>query len=64
LERAGWTLDRIRGSHFVLKSADGLRVIVPVHGNKTLPIGTLEGIIEQSRIPVAEFEALLRGKKP
>jgi predicted RNA binding protein YcfA (HicA-like mRNA interferase family) len=64
LERAGWYLHRVRGSHHILKAPDGRRVSVPVHGNRTLAIGTIEGIIEQAELTVEEFEALLRGKKP
>jgi predicted RNA binding protein YcfA (HicA-like mRNA interferase family) len=63
LERAGWYLHRVRGSHHIMKAPDGRRVSIPVHGNRTIPIGTLEGIIEQAEMSVQEFETLLRGKR-
>jgi predicted RNA binding protein YcfA (HicA-like mRNA interferase family) len=63
-ERAGWRVDRIRGSHHLLKAPDGRRVTVPVHGAKTLPVGTIDDIIEQAGLSVDEFIALLRGKSP
>jgi predicted RNA binding protein YcfA (HicA-like mRNA interferase family) len=43
LEQQGWRLDRVRGSHHVLKK-DGKSCPVPVHGNKDLPTGTLKNI--------------------
>jgi predicted RNA binding protein YcfA (HicA-like mRNA interferase family) len=47
LERRGWHLDRIRGAHHVYKAPAGGRiVIVPVHGNKSLPTGTQRGIMK------------------
>lgn len=64
LERAGWYVHRVRGSHHILKAPDGRRTSVPVHGNTTLPIGTVEGIIDQVEMPVEEFVAMLQGKKP
>jgi predicted RNA binding protein YcfA (HicA-like mRNA interferase family) len=33
-------------------------VVVPVHGNRTLPIGTLRSIIRQSGLTEEEFAAL------
>lgn len=55
LVRAGWVVDRIRGSHDVLVSPDGRRGVVPVHGAVTLPVGTIEGIIDQTGLTVSEF---------
>ena len=34
-------------------------VVVPVHGSRTLPIGTLRSIIRQSGLTDEEFGALL-----
>ncbi|MGH2616540.1 MAG: type II toxin-antitoxin system HicA family toxin [Thermomicrobiales bacterium] len=64
LERAGWYVHRVRGSHHIVKAPDGRRTSVPVHGNRTLPIGTLEGIIDEAEMTVEEFAAMLRGKRP
>jgi predicted RNA binding protein YcfA (HicA-like mRNA interferase family) len=37
LERGGWTLARINGSHRIYRhAATGRRVVVPVHGNQDL----------------------------
>jgi predicted RNA binding protein YcfA (HicA-like mRNA interferase family) len=60
LERAGFLVHHVSGSHYVLKHSEkaGLRVIVPWH-NKDLKRGTLRSIIEQSGLTVPEFIALL-----
>lgn len=36
LKLNGWTLDRIRGSHYVFVKADSRPVSVPFHGNKDI----------------------------
>jgi len=41
----GWKLDRIRGSHHVMKKGED-SLVVPVHGNKDLPKGTLNDILK------------------
>jgi predicted RNA binding protein YcfA (HicA-like mRNA interferase family) len=61
LQKTGFELDRIRGSHHVMRH-DGppvRAVSVPVHGNRPLPRGTLKAIIEQSGLELEEFIALL-----
>jgi len=43
LERHGWQLDRISGSHHIyIKPGQPASIPVPVHGNKALKIGILE----------------------
>jgi predicted RNA binding protein YcfA (HicA-like mRNA interferase family) len=42
LERRGWTLLRISGSHHIFgKSGSVVRLSVPIHGNKPLKTGLL-----------------------
>ena len=40
LERKGWTLQRVRGSHHIYGKPGHGPLPVPVHGNKTLKPGT------------------------
>jgi len=47
LKNAGWTVDRIKGSHHILIKGV-LTVVVPVHGNSDVPKGTLNAILKQS----------------
>jgi predicted RNA binding protein YcfA (HicA-like mRNA interferase family) len=60
LERAGFVLDRVSGSHhhFTHPSNPTLFVSVPYH-NKDLKTGTLAAIIKQAGMSVDEFRKLL-----
>ncbi len=59
LERDGWAVARISGSHHHLQhpSKPGT-VPVPVHAGAILPPGTLRSIIRQASLTVDEFRAL------
>jgi predicted RNA binding protein YcfA (HicA-like mRNA interferase family) len=46
LERKGWVLTRIRGSHHRYENEGFPPVVVPVHGNRTLKLGTQLGIMK------------------
>jgi predicted RNA binding protein YcfA (HicA-like mRNA interferase family) len=56
LQRAGFTVHRIKGSHHHLRHPDKLhlRVSVPMH-QRDLPPGTLRAIIRQADLTVDEF---------
>jgi predicted RNA binding protein YcfA (HicA-like mRNA interferase family) len=60
LKRAGFVVDRQRGSHVILVYAQSRRrVSVPVHAGKTVKIGTLSGILDDAGLSVEEFIRLL-----
>jgi len=43
LEKKGWVLRRVSGSHHVyLREGMHIRISVPIHGNKPLKIGLLK----------------------
>lgn len=44
-----------KGSHQKWRHPNGRQVIVAMHGNKPIPIGTLKSIIEGSGLSVADF---------
>ena len=46
LQKRGWTIDRIHGSHYIMKKGNQT-IVVPVH-NKDLPIGLLNSIKKQA----------------
>ena len=48
LERKGWVLARIKGSHHRYEKAGHTPVVVPVHGNKTLKTGTQHDIMKNA----------------
>ena len=59
LERCGWKLDRIKGSHHVLRHPDHPhRVVVPMH-SRDLAKGTLNQIVSASGLDRAQFLKLL-----
>ena len=41
LERAGFTVDRSRGSHVFLRHPDGRTTTVPMHSGETIDAGLL-----------------------
>jgi predicted RNA binding protein YcfA (HicA-like mRNA interferase family) len=45
LERAGFKVARISGSHHVMRHPDGRTVPVPVHPGRDMPKGTLRNIL-------------------
>ena len=58
-ERLGFTWRRQRGSHAVyVRSNDQARVVIPMHGGDLKP-KTLRSIIQDLRISVEEFRAML-----
>ena len=59
LEKAGFEVVRIRGSHHVLRHPDGRGTSVPVHRNQEVRVGTLRAILRDCRLSVDEFLDLL-----
>lgn len=55
LKRHGFELAGQKGSHQKWRHASGRQVIVPVHGSKPLPIGTLRSIMEGSGLAADDF---------
>ena len=47
LREDGWELDRINGSHHIMKKGDQT-LAVPVHGDKPIPTGLLEKLLKQA----------------
>jgi predicted RNA binding protein YcfA (HicA-like mRNA interferase family) len=45
LERAGFTVSRVSGSHHVMRHPGGRTVVVPVHAGHDVPKGTLRNIL-------------------
>jgi predicted RNA binding protein YcfA (HicA-like mRNA interferase family) len=59
LEKAGFTLLRVKGSHHMLIGPAGRFAVVPVHAGKDVPPGTLRRIIRDADLSVAQFVDLL-----
>lgn len=58
LERAGFAIERTRGSHCFLRHADGRATVVPMH-NRTLGLGLLRKILADCSIEPAQLRNLL-----
>ena len=60
LQCGGFELTHVRGSHHYLrKPGAAALVVVPVHGNRDLPAGTLRSILRQAGLTAEELCALL-----
>ena len=59
LEKVGFEVVRIRGSHYVLRHPDSRGTSVPVHRNQEVRVGTLRGILRDRKLTADEFLNLL-----
>jgi predicted RNA binding protein YcfA (HicA-like mRNA interferase family) len=60
LRKFGFRLDRVEGSHHMLiKDGHPNTIVVPVHGAKPLPRGTLASIIRIAGVGKRQFFAAL-----
>lgn len=59
LERAGFKLARVVGSHHIMRHPDGRGTTVPVHQGRDVAKGTLRGILSDVGMTVEELRRLL-----
>ena len=59
-QRAGFVVDRIKGSHHVMKR-DGhpVHLSIPVHPGRDVGVGLLKALIEAAGLSIEEFRELL-----
>lgn len=51
VEKLGWTLSRVKGSHHIYTKENTSKIVViPVHGNRDLPTGTLSGVLRDAEL--------------
>lgn len=56
LERKGWKLDRVNGSHHIYKALGSFATVsVPIHGNRDLRTGTLRALLRDSGLTEADL---------
>ena len=60
LNRAGFVVARIRGSHHFLRHVDGRATVVPVHSGETIGPGLLHKILRDCKLTVELLEDFLR----
>jgi predicted RNA binding protein YcfA (HicA-like mRNA interferase family) len=57
VERRGWRLLRINGSHHVYGKVDSVvRLSIPIHGNRPIKIGLLRHLAKLAGIPDDDIE--------
>ena len=59
LERAGFVVIRVKGSHHRLQHSDGRATTVPVHGTEIVGPGLLSKILRDCEITSDEFDRLV-----
>ena len=57
LQRAGFVIRRQRGSHVILRHADGRQTYVAMHSGD-VPTGTFRAILKQTSMQEEEFRNL------
>ena len=56
LERNGWKLFRVKGSHHIYgKAGSVVRLSIPIHGNRPLKIGLLRHLAKLAELPDGEL---------
>jgi predicted RNA binding protein YcfA (HicA-like mRNA interferase family) len=50
LEKAGFSVVRVRGSHHMLRHADGRTTTVPAHGGEIIGVGLLSRILRDCQL--------------
>jgi len=56
LERRGWKLLRIHGSHHIYgKEGSVVRLSVPIHGNQPLKVGLLKHLLKLAQLSEVEL---------
>jgi predicted RNA binding protein YcfA (HicA-like mRNA interferase family) len=55
LRTAGFSIDHVTGSHYILMHPDGRRTVVPYHAGREIKRGVLRAILQQAGLTVEEF---------
>lgn len=63
LEKAGFVVDRQRGSHVFLKHPDGRATVVPMHAGETIGPGLFAKILRDVELHRENFLKSKKGKR-
>ncbi len=56
VQRKGWVLVRIHGSHQIFVTAGRReRIVIPVHGNRPLKFGLLRSLMKTAELEESDF---------
>lgn len=59
LKQIGFSKNRSRGSHLIMKHSDGRRTVIPIHTKGNIPNGTLMAILKDLGISKDDLIKLL-----
>jgi predicted RNA binding protein YcfA (HicA-like mRNA interferase family) len=59
LEKAGFRILRVKGSHHFLRHEDGRSTVVPVHSGETIGSGLLHKILRDCQLTADQLNKLL-----
>lgn len=59
LQRAGFKLQHIKGSHHIMRHPDGRGASIPVHGPQSLKPGLIAGVLRRANMTVDDLLKLL-----
>jgi predicted RNA binding protein YcfA (HicA-like mRNA interferase family) len=59
LEKAGFKVARVAGSHHIMRHPDGRGTTVPVHPGRDVAKGTLRGILADAGLTIQELQRFL-----
>ena len=63
-KRAGWVVDHVEGSHYILVQSEARKHLsIPMHKGKDLPVGLLGGLIRDAGLTVEEYIAFFYKRK-
>jgi predicted RNA binding protein YcfA (HicA-like mRNA interferase family) len=60
LQRGGFSVVRVRGSHHFLRHTDGRATVVPVHSGETIGPGLMSKILRDAELDRESFRQLLQ----
>jgi len=59
LQRAGFKLQHVKGSHHIMRHPDGRRASIPVHGSHSLKPGLIAGVLHRANMTTDDLLKLL-----
>jgi predicted RNA binding protein YcfA (HicA-like mRNA interferase family) len=58
LQKAGFVVARVKGSHHFMQHSDGRCTVVPVHQGEVIGVGLLAKILHDTELNPTEFQKL------
>lgn len=59
LQRAGFKLQHVKGSHHIMRHPDGRGASIPVHGAQSLKPGLIVGVLRRANMTLDDLRKLL-----